>query len=127
MTEEQTEAPVDATQALALYQKYDALVVNDDDSFRACEAFQKAAAEGVKMVNEHFDEPIKRAHAKHRRLTALRKELVEQYERVKVGAKAKCNEYVSKIEEQFESGSMVHLLLRQSDQKDLGRYGEGLW
>jgi len=82
MSEEQTTAAEEKFQrtALALRQQVAPLLpIKSDDDFQAVGSLFKTAQANVKAINDHLAGPIQDAHAKHKKLTALRTRILKPF------------------------------------------------
>ena len=80
-------------QAIELKAKYEGLAVVDQPTFLAMEALGLTAKESQKAIENHLKADIDAAHAKHMKLTAIRKRLTAPFKDIAKGAKAKCIAY----------------------------------
>jgi len=88
--------------ALVLKAKADALTVTDIDSANVATSIEKTAKDNVKMLNEHMDEQIKDAHAKHKKLTVLRDRLTSPFKAISQDARRKYNAWAEEEQRKAE-------------------------
>ena len=81
------------TKALELRQKFDGLMVVDDDSAKAMEVYETAAYDSIKALKEHMKVAIDDAHQKHKKLVATLKRLTAPFDEVRSGARSKRIKY----------------------------------
>jgi len=125
--DEQTETEIQTTEveahetALQLKSQYDGLVVADDESRDAMLAFHKSSAEAIKEISEHIDPAIKRANAKHKKLTGLKKNWLAPFEEIKKGSKSQVGAYdqeqqrIAQEKAREEARKQAEELKRQQD------------
>jgi hypothetical protein len=112
------------TKAIELRQKYDELVITDDDSFTAMGSYEKNAKDAITLIKNHMKSSIEEAHQKHKKLVTIQKKLIEPFDEIRSGARSKRLEYQQEQEriareEQRKAEEEARRLAEQKRQEEI--------